>query len=635
MASHGRVSEGVSRAQAIDLARNHAFDGHTSTALMKESTTKKVTLRRLFFISLWVGIQAAVMGYKIADGSSAGGTGLETGFSNGTNTLLMASFSSIFLFMSPTLMLLLRETFLPRYIAIEKNIHAHKIAGYTTILWSVTHVAYNYARFYRLEKSTHGKVSLVVTMFQKPVGQTGHGMLAVLIIMMATSVPAVRRKIFELFYLVHHLYLAIIVLIFFHISKHTFQYYIAVPGAIYVLDKLYRFIRARTNRPRILSVIQHPSNVIELRFEKGRLNSKVGQYVYLCVPSIAWFQWHPFTLTNAPEEDELSVHIWVGGDWTRKLIDMFQQSAVSARHNLNIVHQPVQQPPRIRQASSDERGRSSTTDSRYQQQQQQRSVNNGNNYPPRQQRQRSDSCRPLMRVENTQSVLNYLPPEMDYYASSQSAAAAARHQRGAILGQNKLLPPAPVGKLPTIMVDGPYGAPTQHVFDYSTILLVAGGIGVTPMSSVLKSLYYQLTMAPHLCKARKVHFLWVCRDVQALVWFQDLLAALDEEDIGSILEIRTYLTGQLPIEQIRNIALYQDPNGRDAVTGLYRSPTYYGRPNFDKIFEDIGTRNPETDIGVFVCGPKTMSRSIRGIKQKWNRVLKPNKTRFVLHEEKF
>ncbi|KAJ2816493.1 hypothetical protein FBU31_006556 [Coemansia sp. 'formosensis'] len=520
-------------------------------------------------------------------------------------------------------MLVLRETFLPRYIAIEKNVHAHKIAGYATTFWTVVHVAYYYSKFYRLQILTKGKVTFVSLLFEQTTGQTGHGMLAVIVIMLATSLPAVRRKLFELFYLVHHLYLVIIVLTFFHVSKRTFQYYIAVPGAIYLFDKLYRFIRARANRPRILSVIQHPSNVIELRFEKRGMNVKVGQFVYLCVPSLSWFQWHPFTLTSAPEDDELSVHIWAGGDWTEKLINTFQRNAVNAPRPLDIVHEPVQPPPRTHQNSMDSRQSSH----------QQRSVRDSN-YPPSRQRQRRDSSQPWMREENTRSVLlNYLPPEMDYYSASQTAGAS--QQRGAVLGQNKMLPPAPVGKLPMIMVDGPYSAPTQHVFDYGSVILIGGGIGVTPMSSVLKSLFYQLTSAPHLCKVRKVHFLWVCRHVQALEWFQDLLAALDAEDIGNILEIRTYLTGQLPIEQIRNIALYQDPNGRDAVTGLYRSPTYYGRPNFDKIFEDIGTRNPETDIGVFVCGPKKMTQSVRAVKQKWNRILRPNKTRFILHQEKF
>ncbi|KAJ2854981.1 hypothetical protein GGI22_004303, partial [Coemansia erecta] len=121
----------------------------------------------------------------------------------------------------------------------------------------------------------------------------------------------------------------------------------------------------------------------------------------------------------------------------------------------------------------------------------------------------------------------------------------------------------------------------------------------------------------------------------ALEWFQDLLVALDEEDIGDILEVRTYLTGQLSVDQIRNIALYQDPNGPDAVTGLYRSPTYYGRPNFNNIFEDIGMRTPGADIGVFFCGPKPMSRTLRKISRKWTNNFKYSGTNFVFHKENF
>ena len=44
--------------------------------------------------------------------------------------------------------------------------------------------------------------------------------------------------------------------------------------------------------------------------------TKPGQYVFLCVPEIALYEWHPFTLTSSPYEDFLSVHIRVVGDWT-------------------------------------------------------------------------------------------------------------------------------------------------------------------------------------------------------------------------------------------------------------------------------------------------------------------------------
>ncbi|KAJ2628790.1 hypothetical protein H4R22_003694 [Coemansia sp. RSA 1290] len=188
--------------------------------------------------------------------------------------------------------------------------------------------------------------------------------------------------------------------------------------------------------------------------------------------------------------------------------------------------------------------------------------------------------------------------------------------------------------LPKIMVDGPYCAPTQDVFDYSHILLICGNIGVTPMSSVLKSLYYQLTESKGLTSIKKVYFIWTCRDVQALEWFRDLLAALDMEDIGDILEMRTYLTGELPVELIRNISLNQSSGGPDAVTGLYRSPTYYGRPNFDSIFGEIGQRNPATNIGVFFCGSQSLGRSLLKMSSKWNGELKHRNTKFDFHEER-
>lgn len=43
------------------------------------------------------------------------------------------------------------------------------------------------------------------------------------------------------------------------------------------------------------------------------------QYVFLCCPEISIWQYHPFTLTSAPEEDYISVHIRCVGDFTTAL----------------------------------------------------------------------------------------------------------------------------------------------------------------------------------------------------------------------------------------------------------------------------------------------------------------------------
>lgn len=43
-----------------------------------------------------------------------------------------------------------------------------------------------------------------------------------------------------------------------------------------------------------------------------------GQFVYLNIPSISAWQWHPFTITSIPEDGYISLHIRTVGDWTEK-----------------------------------------------------------------------------------------------------------------------------------------------------------------------------------------------------------------------------------------------------------------------------------------------------------------------------
>ncbi|KAJ1987400.1 hypothetical protein GGI25_000774 [Coemansia spiralis] len=669
-ANDGNVQTVTRRASL--LTRNRAFDGykisdrrHASKRGGVFSTAfqpPEITLRRVLFISLWVAAQTVILVYKWVTGAKQGTT--VSGFAKASTTCLMFSFSVIFIFMSPALLELLRRTFISRYVSIEKNVHAHKVAAYTALFWMIAHVISYYYLFHLTAAKSHGKITFKDKLFGSTLGKTGHALIFLFFVMFVSCIPYIRRRFFEVFYWMHHLFVPIVVVIFIHGSAHSFQWYLVGPGGVYVLDRLYRFIRSRTKRPRILSVIQHPSSVIEIKMERRGMNFQCGQYIYLNVPSISLLEWHPFTLTSAPEEDELSVHIWVGGGWTRKLVSLMQDSAVQTldSDSLRLHGKSGDGHSMYADAKHSEDNKSGLTD----QLGSARSnvphdpSNTGtlraladqellmhhlrgeidpasglpkpgvvSQYNNAGQRMRSGSgtYRPWSRVgRNSTVLLDRLPPEIE--AGLSGAYANVDHTKRVAESQ-------PLINLPTIMIDGPYGAPTQQVFDYEHVVLIAGGIGVTPMSSVLKSLYYQLTSTPHKCRIRKIYFMWVCRDIGALEWFQDLLVALDEEDISDILEIRTYLTGQLSVEQIRNIALYQDPNGPDAVTGLHRSPTYYGRPNFNNIFEDIGMRMPGTDVGVFFCGPKPMGRTLRKLSRKWTKNFKYNNTKFVFHKENF
>ena len=75
-------------------------------------------------------------------------------------------------------------------------------------------------------------------------------------------------------------------------------------------------IRAR-RRTLLVGVLLHPQGAIELRFVKPSFSYKAGQWLYLNVPELSRFQWHPFTISSAPDDPYISVHIRQVGDWTQ------------------------------------------------------------------------------------------------------------------------------------------------------------------------------------------------------------------------------------------------------------------------------------------------------------------------------
>lgn len=109
--------------------------------------------------------------------------------------------------------------------------------------------------------------------------------------------------------------------------------------------------------------------------------------------------------------------------------------------------------------------------------------------------------------------------------------------------------------LPTIRIDGPYGAPAEDVFDAQVAVLIGAGIGeipsliylyrpsiklegVTPFASILKHIWYR-QKRQSLGTLRRVEFFWICRDAPSFGWFQSLLqeveaAQADREEYPTI-----------------------------------------------------------------------------------------------------
>ncbi|BGP40115.1 hypothetical protein JCM10449v2_004073 [Rhodotorula kratochvilovae] len=119
---------------------------------------------------------------------------------------------------------------------------------------------------------------------------TGWIMLVLLLVMAWFGAEKRRRKTFERFFYSHHLWVPW-----------------SVGGVVYIAERVLREVRSR-HRTYLSKVIVHPGKTVELQIKKEKTATRAGQYIMLNCPAVSLWQWHPFTLTSAPEEDHLSVH---------------------------------------------------------------------------------------------------------------------------------------------------------------------------------------------------------------------------------------------------------------------------------------------------------------------------------------
>eukprot|EP00656_Telonema_subtile_P056721 TRINITY_DN913_c0_g1_i3.p1 TRINITY_DN913_c0_g1~~TRINITY_DN913_c0_g1_i3.p1 ORF type:complete len:297 (-),score=67.68 TRINITY_DN913_c0_g1_i3:244-1134(-) len=73
--------------------------------------------------------------------------------------------------------------------------------------------------------------------------------------------------------------------------------------------------------------------------------------------------------------------------------------------------------------------------------------------------------------------------------------------------------------------------------------------------------------------------------------------------------------------------------GKDIVTGSEANiPVHFGRPNWDKIFKYIKKKHPLEEVGVFFCGPPVIGSQLETCSNKYTET---NDTQFFYYEEHF
>ncbi|NWR55342.1 NOX5 oxidase, partial [Bucorvus abyssinicus] len=228
----------------------------------------------------------------------------------------------------------LRATPIAKVLPLDQHVVFHQLVGYVVLVLAAVHTGAHIANFSRLARQDGHHVLAEYLLSSRPgvgglagtASQTGLALQGLLAAMLVFSSPCIRRSgHFEVFYWTHLSYISIWTLLILH-GPHFWKWF-AVPGCLFALEKVVGLAWRRAGGLRIVEVNLLPSKVTHLVIERPQFfHYKPGDYIYLNIPAIATYEWHPFTISSAPEQQEtLWLHIRSLGQWTNKLYEYFQQ----------------------------------------------------------------------------------------------------------------------------------------------------------------------------------------------------------------------------------------------------------------------------------------------------------------------
>ncbi|KAI1751827.1 cytochrome b-245 heavy chain subunit beta [Xylaria castorea] len=241
-----------------------------------------------------------------------------------------------------------------KFLPLDENIWFHRQVAYAMLLFTLLHVSAHYVNFYNVEKTQVRPQTAVEIHYTQPGGITGHIMLFCMLLMYTTAHHRIRQQSFETFWYTHHLFIPFLLGMYTHAVgcfvrdtaapvspfagdlfwEHCIGYqgwrWELFAGGLYLTERLYREVRAK-RLTKITRVVRHPYDVVEIQFEKPSFKYKAGQWLFLQVPSLSSYQWHPFTITSCPYDPYVSVHVRQVGDFTKALGDAVGAGGAQAK----------------------------------------------------------------------------------------------------------------------------------------------------------------------------------------------------------------------------------------------------------------------------------------------------------------
>ncbi|XP_077981859.1 NADPH oxidase 5-like [Glandiceps talaboti] len=527
----------------------------------------------------------------------------------------------------------LRSTKLGQLLPLDHHIAFHKLVGWVIVVLSAIHAASHL-------------VNLDLQWSSNLCNISGGILVSLLVIIVVCSLPFIRRRgYFQVFYWTHQLFFAWWICLILH--SPSFWIWMLLPATLYVAERIFRLKKMRQAYHGNTYIKQGhvlPSKVIQLEIQRPPyFHFKPGDYISINIPSIARHEWHPFTISSAPEQlGTLSLHIRAVGHWTKRLYNYYKERnqwnnyvrntsitesiSPNTEKATNTPLDIVQDVDLVEMDVLDleEQGSPLNIPNTI--------VNDNIKFGGR----HSTVVRMEGVLDSDRQIQNSHVVDINTLncANRQELQGTAEIKSLSKMVESKL---EENGEGVEIILDGPYGSPSQHIFESEHAVLIAAGIGVTPFASILQSIHQRYRAVKKCCpsckhawkeeipqtemKLKKVDFYWINRDHKSFEWFLELLSQLEEEqqDIGpfdDFLQFHLYLTSAIQTKHFSNIYLQMALNllhkngGRDTFTGLL-SRTETGRPDWDKVFAKI-QEDKKGDVTVFYCGPPQLGKTLKG-----------------------
>ncbi|CAL9198523.1 respiratory burst oxidase homolog protein B [Musa acuminata AAA Group] len=396
--------------------------------------------------------------------------------------------------------------------------------------------------------------------------------------------PLKRLTGFNAFWYSHHLFVIVYVLLIIHGTfiylskkwyKKTTWMYLAIPLILYASERLIRALRSSVRAVKILKVAVYPGNVLTLQMSKPQgFKYRSGQYIFVNCAAVSPFQWHPFSITSAPQDDYISVHIRTLGDWTRQLKAVFSE---------------VCQPPTS--------GQSGLLRSDY---------DSNNNL-----------IFPKVLIDGP-----YGAPAQEY----------KKYEVVLLVGLG--IGATPFISIVKDIVNNMKQWDPEESSDGDDVRDASEGGGGGGHSSNHRR---TVTSSTSSFKTRRAYFYWVTREQGSFEWFRGVMNEVAETDKKGVIELHNFCTSVYEEGDARSalIVMLQSLNhakhGVDIVSGT-RVKSHFARPNWRNVYKRIALNHRDQRIGVFYCGAPTLTKELRQLATDFSR--KTN-TKFDFHKENF